>query len=462
MPASHGSYRSLASLPAVMFVTSLATFVQSFVVVKLFFLVLFLLASIGDVALRKTVVVYPRIVSFYLSISVVGIVWAIVGISNGNDVVAVTDALRLYVIWSIAFIALYSLLRSQPSLGLIHAAMVAAGILISVINLVGLSDQIGGWGLIPDNIRQELELNIGIHEGYIQITSNNIGALFLIVPYLLSLQFRADARKANSALTKLSLVLCLALVPMSGRRGLWLVVALTPCTIFLLSIVTKSHGLVPAGARRLLAVYCVAVVLVLGTMSVLPERIHELGYVRYLEAAFSAEDARTIQKDYLLEAFAESPVLGSGFGGYAGYLRNEQRPWSYELTYHKLLFNMGIVGTTILGALFSVYLVLVIRLLRRFSDGSAIPFGLLTAFCSLLFGAYSNPYLGSFDLLFFIGLLPYLSTFRLGFKLLPDGVVTFPPVAVTQPHLRRIGRHPNHRTDERTMDMLSASRGATK
>ena len=47
---------------------------------------------------------------------------------------------------------------------------------------------------------------------------------------------------------------------------------------------------------------------------------------------------------------------------------------------------------------------------------------LLVAFCSLLIGAYSNRYFGSFDLLFFAGLLPYLATFNHGFQ--PDAQVS--------------------------------------
>jgi O-antigen ligase len=141
----------------------------------------------------------------------------------------------------------------------------------------------------------------------------------------------------------------------------------------------------------------------------------ESGAVTRLKEAFSSEDERTIQKPYLIDAFAQAPLLGSGFGGYAGYQRNEEKPWTYELTYHTMLFNLGIVGTGLLLALFSVYFASVIKLLRRFKSQSAVPFGLLVGVCCLLLGAYSNPYLGGFDALFFVGLLPYLSTFESGF-----------------------------------------------
>src|SRR5207253_3067923 len=118
---------------------------------------------------------------------------------------------------------------------------------------------------------------------------------------------------------------------------------------------------------------------------------------------------------YLIHAFMKSPVLGTGFGGHADYIRSDERPWSYELTYYQMLLNLGTVGMTLLGTLFAVYTGAVIRVLRQFREGSAIPFGLLIAFFSLLIGAYSNPYFGGFDSLFFAGLLPFLSTFERGF-----------------------------------------------
>jgi hypothetical protein len=405
------------TVPAVMLIASMATLVQSYVAVKLFFLALFLLASMVNVALRRIrIVVCRRLVLFYLWIGLAGLMWAFVGLLHpGNYVQGDLEALRLYVVWSAAFVVLYTLLRVGPSLQLMHTAMVIAGILIPLINFVGLYDQFNGLGLISDGIRQELNIENGFGDGYIQMNSVNIGVMFLIAPYLLSLQFRADEGKSNSKLTKLALVLSLILAAVSGRRALWLVVALTPFTILLLSRLTGSYGLMKAGRRRLLLACAAASVVGLSMLSILPESALDVGSVSHLKRAFSSEDERAIQEPYLIDGFLESPVLGSGFGGYAGYQRSELRPWTYELTYHKLLFNMGIVGTASLLTLFSLYFLLVIRLLRRFKYGSAIPFGLLVAFCSLLLGAYSNPYFGSFDFLFFAGLLPYLSTFQRGF-----------------------------------------------
>jgi hypothetical protein len=207
---------------AVMSIVSMATLVQSYVVIKLFFLGLFLLAFMVNAYLRRThVVVYRRLVWFYVWVGLAGVVWAIVGLLRpANYAQGAFDALRLYVVWSAAFVILYTLLRAGPSLQIFHKAIVLAGILIPLINFVGLYDQYNDLGLISENVREELDMSIGFHEGYIQITSQNLDVMFLITAYLLSLQFRADAGKENSKLTKLALILSLILVVVSGRRAL--------------------------------------------------------------------------------------------------------------------------------------------------------------------------------------------------------------------------------------------------
>ncbi len=408
---------SVASFAAIMFLASMATLMRAYLVVKLCFLALFLFAFIANIALKRTeVIVHRRLVLFYLWISVAGVVWAVVGLLHpANYVQAVLDALKLYVVWSAAFIVLYTLLRTAPSLRPMHIAMVTAGILIPLINLVALYDQVVGLGLIPDGMREQLALEIGLGDGYVRFSTANIISMFLVAPYLLSLQFRADAASSNSFLTKLALFLSLTFVVLSGRRALWIVVALTPCTILLLAGLTRSYGLMKANGRRFLLACSAAGMVALGTFLLIPESGPESGPIGSLKEAFSAEDARSLQTPYLINGFMKSPVFGSGFGGYAGYKRNELRPWTYELTYHMLLFNTGLLGSVFLLTLYGCYFFLVIGLLRRFKQASAIPFSLLVAFCSLLVGSYSNPYLGGFDSLFFAGLLPYLSTFQHGF-----------------------------------------------
>jgi hypothetical protein len=75
-----------------------------------------------------------------------------------------------------------------------------------------------------------------------------------------------------------------------------------------------------------------------------------------------------------------------------------------------MLYNMGIVGMSALIALFGTYFVLALRTFRLTRDPSGMQVALLIGLVALFVGAYSNPYLGSFDFLLFVGILPYLTT----------------------------------------------------
>jgi hypothetical protein len=413
---------SLASIPTVLLIASLATLVQSYIAIKLAFLTLFLFAAVIDGAFRETIRVYPRLICFYLMVGIIGIVWAFVGLLNQETFFeGVTDALRLYIVWSAVFVVLYTLLRSQPSLQLIHKGLILAGILISLMNFVGVLDQVSNLGVVPESVSEELHQRIGLYEGYIQITSRNIASLFFLVPYLISVQVRADSVEAKSISTRLSLMLCLILTVMSGRRALLFVVALTPFIILIISALSGNLGLVKVGARRLFLGYTIVLAVGIGAVATQPKFLPELLYVQHIQDAFSTTDERTIQKPFLIEGFERSPIIGLGFGAAVGYQRSADRPWIYELTYYQMLLHAGLLGVAILGALILSYGVFITSILRTFKPGSAVPFGLIVGVISLLIGANSNPYLASFDLLFFVGFLPYLSTFSRGFTQVESG-----------------------------------------
>ncbi len=406
----------MISASAVLMITTFAVFVQAYLPVKIAAVSLFVGACAVRFTLGRSIRVPLRLLGFYVLVATAGVAWGMIGLLHrGNFTEGVFDALRLYGLWSAVFVVLFALLRTEASADVVHRALVLSGILISLVNLFGVADQFFSWSVIPESVRMQMELYVGINEGYVQINSVNIGVLFVIVPYLLTLRLRQDAQRWDTIPARFALGLTLVLTVVSGRRALMLVVALVPFVLLLVARVTSSLPLLSQRGRRLLFAYCVGAVGVLAAASSLPESIHSSGFVYRLQSAFSSQDERSIQKGYLLDAFAERPLLGSGFGAFAGYLRSYERPWTYELTYHRMLFNLGLVGTAVVAGIHLMYFGLVASVLRRFPAGSASAFSLIVALVALLIGAWSNPYLGSFDFLFFLGLLPYLSTFTDGF-----------------------------------------------
>jgi hypothetical protein len=401
-------------------VVAVGTFVQAFTALKLAPLALFVGCAIADAAWAQRPTYRPALLLFYLALAALGMVWALIGLLEpGNYREGATDAIRLYVLWSLAFLTVYALLRARPSLAAVHRGLVLAGLAIAAVNLTAVLDLLLGLGLVPESVRQPMELYVGVKDGYLQINSNNIGALFVVVPYLATLHIRRDGRPDRWA--TLALVVAGAVALLSGRRALWLALALLPPLWLVLGACSGQGRLVRA--RRALLAYSVAVAFGAGVLLTLPDTVStgspQLDHVR---DAFGAEDERSRQAPFLLARFADAPVLGTGFGAFAGYARSDDRPWNYELTYHKLLMNLGLVGTALLVAIMAGTTATVCTRLRRYRAGSGVPFALLVAVCALCIGAYSNPYFGSFDYLFFVGLLPYLASFRHGWESsLPTG-----------------------------------------
>jgi hypothetical protein len=409
-------FSRLMAWSGVTLIASMAVLVQAYQPVKAALLLLFVGLAALEALRGVRVAVHPALVLHYVSLATAGLLWTLIGLlREGNSEVGAVEAMRLYTVWSLVFLVTFSLLRMSDALGIMHRALVAAAIGIALLNFVGLADQFYGWGLFGEGMRKELDQYIGFESGYIRIHSQNIGALFLVVPYLIALHLRRDGAAVRSRTSRLALVLVLLLTAASGRRALWLAVAMVPLTILVAAIATRSYDRLSRWGRRAILVYLASGALALVFLPVLPQVVRESGPAQHLLTAFSAQDERTIQSGYLLDASTDAPVLGSGFGAYAGYLRSDERPWTYEMTYHQLLFNLGLVGFGVVALLVLGALGRVLQLLRRFPEGTAVPFALVVGWCSILIGAWSNPYLRSFDYLFLAGVLPLLTTFERGF-----------------------------------------------
>jgi O-antigen ligase len=106
--------------------------------------------------------------------------------------------------------------------------------------------------------------------------------------------------------------------------------------------------------------------------------------------------SRLQQGPKLLNGFEAHPILGSGLGGWlsSGYRRSQDAPWSFELAYLQLLFQLGVVGL----ACFAAALLPVLRTGWRHLRGSGTETRILAlAGVSSLFGYLftcgGNPYI---------------------------------------------------------------------
>jgi hypothetical protein len=105
---------------------------------------------------------------------------------------------------------------------------------------------------------------------------------------------------------------------------------------------------------------------------------------------------RVIQAPQLIEGWKRHPLLGSGLGAVlpSGYARSAGTPYSFELTYHAILFQNGIVGLLlILGVplLAAGRALLAVTWLPR--EERALAIGGAAGIAGLLVAGATNPYL---------------------------------------------------------------------
>ena len=218
---------------AVTCITSMLCLPRSYAAIKLSFLLLYVFQQCIKILLGKKIYINGNILFFYLCVMMLGAVWSLIGLVHGNPTAAIYDHLRLYIGWGLAYLIFLSLLRMDGVIN-IHYSVVVSAIIIFGMNLFALLDHAGGFGMISDEIKKELDMYVGIHGGYIQITTHNIGSLFFILPYLTMLYLnknKFEATKLNNE--KIALMLSLIVAVISGRRALWISIILLPFFLFL-------------------------------------------------------------------------------------------------------------------------------------------------------------------------------------------------------------------------------------
>lgn len=112
-------------------------------------------------------------------------------------------------------------------------------------------------------------------------------------------------------------------------------------------------------------------------------------------------DERIDQHSSLLDGFARSPFIGWGHGTVADVIRNDVKPWQYELYYQALLFHTGLLGF-VLFFLFNMYCMW--RTKVKLAANILIGRFLVVGAASSLLASYTNPYIEGIESLWMLTL----------------------------------------------------------
>lgn len=346
------------------------------------------------------------VLSYYLCFCVLALAWSMVGLIRGNPIQAIVEAVRVYVAFMLIYFGVTVCISNTRYQQYTDRLIAYASLGIGMTTLYALADHLYGLGWLSQAIKDDLLMQVGIHPGYTQMNNVNIGMLVFIVPYLFS---RVLCGSRASPLLLLALVVGLLSAVLASRRMVLVLFVITPALVLGVGLLA---GRLPRRCYLACATfYALAAIVVLGGgfLVGLGDLAFLEGFLGRLTSALggSPDDPRVSQHQALLAGFKEHYVLGSGFGGLASVIRSEERPWTYELTYSRLLFNSGLIGVLLLGGLLAAYFLAALRKIRN-SVHAELYIALLCGFLAILIAAASNPYLSSFDFVFAFSILPLI------------------------------------------------------
>ena len=316
----------------------------------------------------------------------------------------------VYALWPLVYTILIAGASSQRVLVGIMRVLIAATI---AIGLYGVSYIMHVVGWLPDVLYIPFEQGqrIGFYRGFVEFNVDSLASLLFLVPFTVSalMTWPKSEAPVSRRWLWLGLIVGVALVALSGRRALLLVVALSPALALLL------RRLLPQPERRAssklvlrfvlfgaLALTAVGVALhfafgfSLGPIAAMFKR--GFAFESYVRAV-----PRKEQFLNLLGAWAQSPVLGAGHGAVApGWLRSEDMPWAYELSYVALLFHTGLVGFLVYAAGVAWIMAMGVRIIREGNRLGLWMLSVLVGTICFLIANTADPYLEKYDYLWVI------------------------------------------------------------
>lgn len=398
---------SMATLMMMIFVIP-----QSFTPLKLPFLGVVLLWMLVEGTRDRWKIRSGAFLPYYLIFGLLTVIWCVIGLTRENPEIAILEALRVYVVYMGIFCALAIYVSNLDYQKHVDRVVVAGAFGIGVVAVYALLDHIFHLGWLPQSVKDDMYLQVGLHHGYVQMNNLNIGMLTFIVPYLLS-RLLLGERKDQHAFLLLGLVVALISAILASRRVVMVLLLITPLLAFVITVLAgrATHR----QQRRFVQFYSLPLLAAgIGSWMVFYWGFDFLdGFMARVLSAFTTDpDApRPLQHAALMAGLSDSYFWGSGFGGLTSVIRSDERPWTFELTYSRLLFNAGLLGVSLLTLFFSAYLFLTLRKIGH-SGHASIQVSLLTGFLSVLIASASNPYLSSFDFLFALSIIPLILNTR--------------------------------------------------
>lgn len=350
---------------------------------------------------------HPQVTKWALILSLTCAFFIVLGLIN--DAPGAMDIRSLYFLAPMLFAALISII-SKEGLRMIMSTLVTAAVAIGLYGSMFIANAKGWW---PDAFYWKLDQGqaIGFYDGYVEYNLYSISTMVALVPMLAVALIEWGNRSCPLARIWLwvGFSACLGLAILSGRRALWIVLMMTPLIyITLLMFLPKERRnlrqRLPV-AGRLFAISTVVFLLLSTSFELDAERmfaylIAGVPTSQTLDASAPPDASASLRYQQALalwHGWQARPWLGHGHGAVAAVIRNEERPWQYELSYLALLFHTGILGILLYAACIVWIYWQGLRVIRCSDSHGPWMLAALTGTSAVLIAHATNPYLYTFD-----------------------------------------------------------------
>lgn len=309
------------------------------------------------------------------------------------------------VLWPTLWILIIASIDNISILGKIHKIFMGSLVFIVSYAYLFFFNKVG---ILPDSFFIDIYTKshnaVGFYGNYFELSLLVFASLFFLIPYY----FSTMMLKRKIGVFKLFLFfLCLFLVFMSGRKALLFISLFSIFLLYFLIYFLRCKEIKSVFYKNWRMLYKLIPLLIF--FFVVLSLYTSISFDKLMEVyinAFNFSDAsgnmgiRYIQFRALLEGWMESPLFGHGLGSVASIVRSDEMPWSYELTYLALLFQVGMVGVIIYGfSVLWIFWQLIIIIKGENSQFIKITIPVFVGTLSFLIANATNPYLYKFDLM---------------------------------------------------------------
>jgi hypothetical protein len=341
---------------------------------------------------------HPAVLGWSLGLAAMSAAFVAYGFAAGAPGAA--DQGQVYVIFPLVYTVLVAGATGERALRGIHWTVIVGVLAAGVYALLYVLAQLGVLPQAAFIATLSQEAAIGFNRGYVEFNLYFLNSLPFMIPYVLAALFApvgpTRERPLGRTVVWAAAGVGIAVATLSGRRALWVVIAIAPLflALFYLALGGTTPALRRAVARALLGSLAavVAVGLVLRVL-------YQFDIASILSALGRGFDyPRREQLAALLDGWLTQPWLGHGLGSYTPVsVRSDTMPWAYELYFAGLLYQVGVVGMAAYAAGIAWIVWAGVRVLRRGGTDVAHMYPALVGLSCFLIATGTNPYLARFD-----------------------------------------------------------------